>query len=379
MDLEVDAVPLRHKLAIPFRVGLLVTAGIWLTSFVFHGRSVLSQRRNYVPVDVYLPPWTEHSLSHSPIPPKKRVPGYQFGYCVAAILTVTWGLGFFFFLRYTRGDIWALYAHPLYPSLWFLSLVILLLVPLPRSITQIRNVLRKHILGVVFLAKVSSAYTFMDMAIGEIFTSYAKAMGDSWVAMCAVRGGIFHSTLRPDQMCNGRLYVPLSIAYPYFICVLQSLRLAFSSTTSNERRNNLLNAGKHATAFPVILLSARLRSTQNELPILWGHGKLFWAWIFTAIVNSMYSFIWDVFFDWKVPFYPSIRAMYRSLWPRGIPAIFYFLAIIFNFVLRITWSFKLHPQLTHIHNFEMGIFIFQLLEILRRCVWLCFHIDAHYS
>jgi len=75
----------------------------------------------------------------------------------------------------------------------------------------------------------------------------------------------------------------------------------------------LANALKYFSAFPVILLSAAQKSVVNEIALTkgitvqelgdtgerwFGEHRLFRIWLLGVVINSMYSFYWDVAMDW---------------------------------------------------------------------------------
>lgn len=48
----------------------------------------------------------------------------------------------------------------------------------------------------------------------------------------------------------------------------------------------------------------------------------------------------------------------------------YFLVVVLDLILRFTWSLKLSPHLHSIHEIDLGIFILQALEVIRRWIWV---------
>lgn len=124
---------------------------------------------------------------------------------------------------------------------------------------------------------------FADVIFADIFTSFAKVLGDVWLSLCMLLPG---STLlvSPTQEGWSRWIFPAIMR-----CVLCAfIRLPFNSNTrvcinslpylvrlrqciieyaspQNESRRPLLNALKYATSFPVIFLSAGQRIVATEL------------------------------------------------------------------------------------------------------------------
>ena len=56
-------------------------------------------------------------------------------------------------------------------------------------------------------------------------------------------------------------------------------------------------------------------------------------------------------------------------------ALIYYIAILFNFILRFTWSLKLSPHLYNVTDMESGVFVMEALEVLRRWVWVFLRVE----
>jgi hypothetical protein len=50
-----------------------------------------------------------------------------------------------------------------------------------------------------------------------------------------------------------------------------------------------------------------------------------------------------------------------------------------DLMLRCTWSFKLSPHLDHFNDLEGGIFVMELLEVLRRWIWIFFRVETEWG
>jgi hypothetical protein len=57
----------------------------------------------------------------------------------------------------------------------------------------------------------------------------------------------------------------------------------------------------------------------------------------------------------------------------------YYGAILVDLMLRCTWSFKLSPHLDHFNDLEGGIFVMELLEVLRRWMWIFFRVETEWG
>jgi EXS family len=134
-----------------------------------------------------------------------------------------------------------------------------------------------------------------------------------------------------------------------------------------------------------------------------------------VFINSVYSFWWDVVNDWGLtllkPSSMSSSKRRRSMHVGGShsrtgsqspkptsPAIdldpdfgtqytglrsqllfqdplIYYVAIFINFVLRFTWSLKLSSHLHHVADLEVGVFMIEALEVLRRWIWVFIRVE----
>jgi len=216
------------------------------------------------------------------------------------------------------------------------------------------------------------------------------------------------------------------------------------TSPSNDSRRPLLNALKYASSFPVIYLSAAQRLVVSDLVAEKGeqameeawHGEhaLFRLWLLFALINSLYSFWWDVTNDWgfdllqftpklkrprpaslpRPPVLPVVQERQESITsprnstttpssapssppsspnphphpvtvahPYGLrtrllyPLLVYPLALFINLVLRLTWSIKLS---SHLHANAQGegsllIFWVEVAELVRRWIWVFIRVE----
>jgi hypothetical protein len=57
----------------------------------------------------------------------------------------------------------------------------------------------------------------------------------------------------------------------------------------------------------------------------------------------------------------------------------YYTAIAIDLLLRCTWSFKLSPHLDHFNDLEGGIFLMELMEVVRRWMWIFFRVETEWG
>lgn len=237
---------------------------------------------------------------------------------------------------------------------------------------------------------------FGDVLLADVLTSYAKVLGDLFVSLCMFfsRGG--SATNKPDRRCGGQFIVPLIIAIPSLIrfrqCIIQYLRVkrankrAGGTSSHGWGGQHLANALKYASAFPVIILSALQRSLSfDHTKVGLSEAGLYRLWLAAVLVNSFYSFYWDIAKDWDLTLFSSSRERSSPDHPWGLRRKLYFqmdeayyVAIALDFLLRCTWSLKLSPHLDHFNDLEGGIFVMELLEVLRRWVWIFFRVETEW-
>ncbi|KAI0358393.1 EXS-domain-containing protein [Trametes cingulata] len=277
---------------------------------------------------------------------------------------------------------------------------------------------------------------FSDVVFADVFTSFAKVLGDVWLSVCMLMpGGSLLS--QPAQEGLARWILPTLMSIPYAVRLRQCL--VEYNAPANESRRPLFNALKYASSFPVIFLSAAQRIVVSDVVALQGeaaarqpwHGEhqLFRLWLLAAAVNSLYSFWWDVTNDWGLELlrpkhagrktaraaspprplllprlhsrsallkhpdgsidetmdgaseYLAYANSERQPHPYGLrstllfPLAVYPFAIIVDLVLRLTWSAKLS---SHLHSYSEGdlvIFWIELAEVVRRWMWVFLRVE----
>ncbi|EST09706.1 EXS, C-terminal [Kalmanozyma brasiliensis GHG001] len=280
--------------------------------------------------------------------------------------------------------------------------------------------------------------TFSDVILADILTSYARVFGDVWLTACFLVPRKEHHTWWNGK---GSIVVPLLIMFPYAVRFRQCIS-EFCVSTPDARgvksKRPLWNALKYASAFPVVWLSAWFAADKGD-----SAGK-YVLWLVSVVVNSLFSFWWDVTNDWGLsllqrgnmgsvaqvahnavhlhrrgtsymplaaeddtvalsdfnsnektqhtslaipsssssssiaPHRRPLSTMERLLRPAPsllFPAWMYQLAILLDLVLRFFWSLKLTSHLSLLIEWQGGMFSMEVLEILRRWVWVFFRVE----
>ncbi|PRQ57780.1 hypothetical protein RchiOBHm_Chr1g0352051 [Rosa chinensis] len=218
------------------------------------------------------------------------------------------------------------------------------------------------------------AISFPDFFVAEVLTSMSKVFSDLERSVCRMVHGLVATIawLEADSVCGSHsIGIPLVHVFPYVCRLFQCLR----QYKDTKDKTNLFNALKYSTAVPVIFLSAL---KYHVFPDRWTN---FYEplWLLSSIVNSLYSFYWDIAQDWDLSGFtrifkfsrPSLVSylLYGQKWV-------YFWAIGSNLILRCAWTYKFSAHLRH--NY-MAVFAITALEILRRFQWVFFRVENEWN
>lgn len=288
-------------------------------------------------------------------------------------------------------------AWEILPNLYLLVLVLGFIVPIPFVSRTGRHrtlaTLKRISIGGIAEAQDGK---FGDILLADALTSYAKVLGDLFISLCMFFSSKHSSTGPPNRNCGGFFWVPFIISVPSLIRLRQCLTEYSRVQKANKQTGqispatgwggvHLANALKYSTAFPVIILSAMQR---NPEPSKFGMSEatLFRLWLVAVFINSAYSFWWDLSRDWDLTLLLGKRERVHPDYPYGLrrhrwfhAKEFYYVAIVIDAVLRCTWSFKLSPHLDHFNDMEGGIFLIQVLEVLRRWIWIFFRVETEWG
>lgn len=105
-------------------------------------------------------------------------------------------------------------------------------------------------------------------------------------------------------------------------------------------------------------------------------GHLF---VLAAVVNSTYSFVWDILMDWGMLQWdrergwwkPALRETRLISQTRSV----YGLVALFNCAMRFLWAMAVFG---YVRTRGQGMFFFEAMEIVRRTVWAVFRIEWEY-
>lgn len=156
--------------------------------------------------------------------------------------------------------------------------------------------------------------SFADILLADVLTSYARVLGDLWLSIClstVAKHGL--ATQSQEVGCYKNVMVPLITSLPYAFRLRQCLAEYYSRSSSSNPRRSLLNALKYATAFPMIALSVFMVNSpaSDDAPEIHQEASpsikssiiaipaTYQFWLLSILINSLYSFWWDVTNDWS--------------------------------------------------------------------------------
>lgn len=215
--------------------------------------------------------------------------------------------------------------------------------------------------------------TWSDFLLADVLTSLAKALSDTERAVCHMMiGPVMQANL--PQCSDASFILPLGLAAPYAWRLVQCLRVYLDTGA----RPQLFNALKYSTAFPVILLSA---VKYHVDPTDW-RGFYKPLWLAAGLINSAYSYYWDVERDWEISFFSQMApgGGQRRLLPSPVlrgqllyRRPFYLYLMASNLLLRLAWAYKLSP---HLRDHHVVVFLIVIAEAFRRFQWLFVRIEV---
>lgn len=330
-------------------------------------------------------------------PSSQHLSHHESTYRLAAVLSGTFVLSIGIFWLFSQRDPSRVVSYDWMPMNYLVLLAVLFVLPM-RSLSlshtgrgRLLATLRRISVG--GLAQASDG-KFGDILLADVLTSYSKVVADLFVSICMMffHGPTGSATDKPDRQCGGRVVVPLIMALPFLIRFRQCL-IEFARVRSAPYKESvgwggqhLANATKYATAFPVIILAAMQRNLPDTPENAAERTDLFRAWVVACVINSLYSFYWDVAKDWDLTLFSArderaapdrAYGLRRHLMIGSGPATYY-VVIALDLVLRSTYVMKLSPGLDRISDFEGAIFLMEVLEVFRRWMWIFFRVETEW-
>ncbi|XP_029658750.1 xenotropic and polytropic retrovirus receptor 1 [Formica exsecta] len=286
---------------------------------------------------------------------------------LAAVLGVVWTLSLLSFL-YSASLSIPPYINPL-------VLVCIMLTFLLNPIKIFRHEARFWLLKIIGRVLISPfAYVnFADFWLADQFNSLATAFLDFHFLICFyIMNGDWLEAGDTTQCMSGSLVIrPIVNCLPAWFRFAQCIR---RYRDSKEAFPHLVNAGKYSTTFLVVAANTLYTYYAVEYKSQWENPWL-WLWICSCLINSIYSYTWDLKMDWGLldsnageNRFLREEVVYSASW-------FYYFAIIEDFILRFVWiaSFVL-VECKYISS-DLMTSIVAPLEVFRRFVWNFFRLE----
>ena len=190
--------------------------------------------------------------------------------------------------------------------------------------------------------------------LSDTLTSFAKPLIDF--------------TLYASYITIGDLqfrHVDLLVAQlPVFVRIFQCLR----EYSLGGNKMALLNTLKYASSLPILFCMWLMRVHPEHRDSHSGYHRLF------MLVNSCYTFFWDVRIDWSMDSFTRIRATRQLTFSEAV----YRISVIFDFVVRFWWVWIYLGSQMGYHFDSSMVFDgeIQYLEIIRRAIWVVFRLES---
>lgn len=185
----------------------------------------------------------------------------------------------------------------LVPPVLYVCALMTLLLPLPILFKDVRKFFTSTLWRVMTPVRNVS---WADFLLADILTSLAKGLSDVERAVCSMVSGASIMSQDHVQCSDASWIIPIGVALPYCWRLMQCIRVYWD--TGN--RQQLVNALKYLSAFPVVFLSFTKYHVSHDMWIS------FWRilWLASALFNSMFSFFWDVERDWEISYFSQMGA-----------------------------------------------------------------------
>ncbi|KAJ6734340.1 EXS (ERD1/XPR1/SYG1) FAMILY PROTEIN [Salix purpurea] len=257
------------------------------------------------------------------------------------------------------------------PVLLYCAVTLVLIFPFDIFYLSSRYYLLRTLWRIVFPLQ---AITFADFFVADILTSMSKVFSDVERSVCRMvhRQVATIAWFEADSVCGSHsIGIPVALVLPYIFRLFQCLR----QYKDTKEKTTLLNALKYSTAVPVIFLSAL------KYHVLLDRWTSFYRplWLLSGVINSLYSFYWDVTRDWDLS---SFSRIFKFNKPSLCSHLLYgrqwvlFWVIGSNFILRLAWTYKLSAHLRH--NY-LTVFTITALEMFRRFQWVFFRVENEWN
>ncbi|KAF9990579.1 hypothetical protein BGZ75_001143 [Mortierella antarctica] len=205
---------------------------------------------------------------------------------------------------------------------------------------------------------------FRDFFLADEMNSLSYSIEQFEFAMCAYSQQ--WSDLGNTCSTSHMWITPFVTGLPAWFRFLQCLR-RYRDTL--EWFPHLLNAGKYSASLLNLFVYFSFRH--------YGGPQLKAAWIAVSLFTSIYTFAWDIYMDWGLFRFGSLKGgaqghpflrqelVYSRTWV-------YYMAIVLDFVGRFSWLARLIPMNVNVYLLSFSL---AFIEVLRRWQWNFFRLE----
>lgn len=249
---------------------------------------------------------------------------------------------------------------------------------------------------------------FVEVLVADGLTSLAKVFFDLMLSACVLVGsaetldpfgiseaiglsggtssGSSASAGSPDNTrvssafgeCNRSCLPFFAWALPFLLRARQCYITAKLAPDAISQTLQYINLLKYLSAMPVILFAFLHSHGVGGSESAWSAEDFEVLWALAAVVNSVFSFVWDMVMDWGLLNPAPWRTVHFGLRPvlllRHVWG-FYHIAIVLNLLGRTLWSLRWSPDAKLILG---GFFLTsfqQAAEVVRRCLWCVIRVE----
>jgi len=240
----------------------------------------------------------------------------------------------------------------------------------------------------------SAPTPFVEVLVADGLTSTAKVFFDLAMVSCAAfnsmdlwRPTALAISMSEDAALQGqrrtllgeatdqcsRSSVPFFFwAAPFLIRGYQCILTIRNTKDGHTSQMQMINLAKYVSSLPIVLFAFCYAQNQPEFSMDPEDFEVLWA--LAAIVNSVFSLMWDLVMDWGIlqatgppctsrHFGLRPNLLFRSMWG------FYHFAILLNLGGRTMWSLRWSTTATlFLGSFFLST-VQQAAEVTRRCLW----------
>lgn len=161
-------------------------------------------------------------------------------------------------------------------------------------------------------------------------------------------------------------------ASPFLIRARQCVVSSRNAPDNVSRVLHRVNLLKYLSALPIMTLALCYARADGLQEAILGKADFEALWAVAAVLNSAFSFMWDLVMDWGLmqpaPWRSGNFGLRPVLFYRGIWGFYHF-AIICNLFGRTLWSLRWSPQITLLLGSFLLASLQQAAEVMRRGLW----------